>query len=38
VEEIIIENGERRASGLAESAPPMNKVIWADKAVISDSM
>lgn len=36
VEEIIIENGEAKGVRLADSAPTMNKVIWADKAVISD--
>jgi len=36
VEEIIIENGEAKGVRLADSAPPANKIIWADKAVISD--
>ncbi len=36
VEEIIIENGEAKGVRLADSAPSPNKVIWADKAVISD--
>ncbi len=36
VEEIIIENGEAKGVRLADSAPSANKVIWADKAVISD--
>ena len=37
VEEIIVENGEAKGVRLADTAPPANKVIWADKAVISDA-
>jgi beta-carotene ketolase (CrtO type) len=37
VEEIIIENGEAKGVRLADTAPAANKVIWADKAVISNA-
>jgi beta-carotene ketolase (CrtO type) len=35
VEEIIVENGEAKGVRLVDTAPPANKVIFADKAVIS---
>ena len=35
VEGIIVESGEAKGVSLADTAPPANKIIWADRAVIS---